>query len=165
MDDFIFIGKIVNTHGIKGELRLISDFDYKEKVFTKNFIIYIGGYSEEHEITSYRPHKQFDMITLKGYNDINQVLKYKNQKVYVKRASLNLNDEYLLQDLIGLDVYYKNIFYGTISDIINNNSNILLQVKGENNFYIPKNDNFIKAVDVKTKRIDVENIEGLIIWE
>ena len=46
---YIIIGKIVNTHGIKGELRILSDFKYKDKIFKKGFPLYIG-YTKEKEI-------------------------------------------------------------------------------------------------------------------
>ena len=44
---YIYIGDIVNTHGLKGEVRLISDFEYKNKVFKKGFKLYIGRTKEE----------------------------------------------------------------------------------------------------------------------
>ena len=88
MEQFVWIGKIVNTHGIKGEIRILSDFSQKEKVFQKNFPIYIGKKKEKEVITSYRHHKNFEMITMAGYTDINQVLKYKGLSVYVKREDL-----------------------------------------------------------------------------
>ena len=58
---FINIGKIVNTHGIKGELRILSDFKYKDKVFKKGFKFYVGKDKEELIVNSYRYHKIFDM--------------------------------------------------------------------------------------------------------
>lgn len=64
---YIKIGKIVNTHGIKGELRILSKFPHKEEVFKADMPIYIEKESKE-IINSYRRHKNFDMITLKGYN-------------------------------------------------------------------------------------------------
>lgn len=60
--DYIKIGKIVNTHGIKGEVRLLSKFPYKDKVFVKDMNIYIDKKYKE-VINSYRKHKNFDMIT------------------------------------------------------------------------------------------------------
>ena len=74
----IYIGKIVNTHGIKGELRILSNFSSKNKVFIPQMPIYIDNQKEI--INSYRHHKMFDMITLKNYNNINEVLKYKGKK-------------------------------------------------------------------------------------
>ena len=91
VQDFVYIGKIVNTHGIKGELRLLSKFSYKERVFVKGMTIYIGRNKEKEEIVSYRHHKCFEMITLKGYSNINEVLKYKGALVYVDRYDLKLS--------------------------------------------------------------------------
>ena len=96
MDDFIYVGKIVNTHGLKGEIRILSDFEYKEKVFVPGMTIYIGRKKEKEEIVTYRHHKNFEMITMKGYTDINEVLRYKGLYVYVLREDLSLKeDEYL----------------------------------------------------------------------
>ena len=90
--EYIIIGKIVNTHGIKGEVRLLSNFKYKEKVFVPEFAIYIGKEKNKEVITSYRHHKMFDMITMKGITNINDVLKYKGEKVYINKEDLNLNN-------------------------------------------------------------------------
>ena len=70
--DKIYIGKIVSTHGIKGELKILSDFEYKSKVFVVGKRIIIDD--KEYTIKSYRVHKNFDMVTLDDYKDINEVL-------------------------------------------------------------------------------------------
>ena len=88
----IYIGKIVNTHGIKGELRILSNFDKKDKVFIPSTEILIGKEKISETINTYRHHKEFEMITLKGYSNINDVLKYKGKPVYIKRQNLNLKD-------------------------------------------------------------------------
>ena len=152
----IYIGKIVNTHGIKGELRLLSNFSAKNKVFVPNMPIYINNQKEI--INSYRHHKMFDMITLKNYDDINQVLKYKGQKVYVKEEDLNL-----LEELIGYNIVENNEILGDVIDITYNNGNDLLYIKGNKNFYIPYNPNFIKEINREKKEITTENAKGLIL--
>ena len=68
---YIYIGKIVNTHGLKGEVRILSGFKYKDLIFKNNFKIYIGEDKIPEIINSYRYHKIFDMITIKGINSIN----------------------------------------------------------------------------------------------
>ena len=109
MEDYIFIGKIVNTHGIKGELRILSNFKYKNKVFVQNRRIYIGECKDEEIIVTYRKHKIFDMITMEGYNNINDVLKFLNKDVYVKKNDIDLGDgEYLDEDLIDLSILLDN---------------------------------------------------------
>ena len=69
MDDFIYIGKIVNTHGLKGEVRILSNFEYKDKVFIPGIKYYLGRKKEEVLVKTYRHHKSFEMITMEGYND------------------------------------------------------------------------------------------------
>ena len=100
MNNYVYIGKIVNTHGIKGELRILSDFDKKELVFKNNFNIYIGPSYIKETINTYRVHKEYDMVTLIGYDNINEVLKYKGLNVYINRDDLNLdNNDYIMSDL------------------------------------------------------------------
>lgn len=162
--DYLYVGKIVNTHGIKGELRILSNFEKKDLVFKKDFTIYVGGCYEPLKITGYRHHKEFEMITIEGYDNINQVLKYLKLPVYVKKEDLELdNNEYLLQELVDLDVICNGEIIGKVEEIVYNNSNVLLSIKATKHFYIPNNEHFIKEVDLSNKRIIVDNIEGLII--
>jgi len=164
VEDFIYIGKIVNTHGIKGELRLLSKFTHKERVFVKGMTIYIGRNKEECEITGYRHHKCFEMITLKGYNNINDVLKYKGALCYVKRSDLHLEvDEYLNDDLIDLDVYKDGKKIGSVIKLeeITDKNSVLWIFYNNKEVAIPFNDNFVK-VDIVNKRVDISVIEGML---
>ncbi len=164
MMDYIYIGKIVNTHGIKGELRIKSDFERKNIVFRPGFVLYIGkGYVPE-KISSYRKHKDYDMVTFEGYNNINQVLNYKQMNVYAKREDLNLeNSEYLLQDLIGLNVIENSESLGKVEEIVYNGSSILLYVEAVKNFYIPYNEEYIKKVNLDSRVIEVNGAKDLIL--
>ena len=90
----VYIGKIVNTHGIKGEIRLLSDFPFKDKVFVVGNNILVDDI--EYKINSYRRHKMFDMITLDGYNNINDVLFLLKKDVYFDEDNLILNDNEVL---------------------------------------------------------------------
>ena len=159
--DLVYIGKIVNTHGIKGELRIRSDFEKKDLVFKVGNKIIID--KEEHIIRTYRFHKIFDMITIDEFDNINDVLCYVGKNVYVSRDSLKITEnDYLLSDLIGLNVIFNDAVYGIVKDY-SNDLNPLLSIEYDKNYYIPINSNFIKSVDLKNKKIYVENIEGLII--
>ena len=160
--NLIKIGKIVNTHGIKGELRLLSKFPYKDKVFIKGMIIYIDKDSKE-VINSYRKHKNFDMITLEGYNNINEVLKYKGKNVYVDSNDIKLdNDKYLDEELIGLSIIYENMERGIITNIERYDKTVLFNIKGKTQEYlIPYNDNLIDNIDMKNKKIFIKDIKGL----
>ncbi len=158
----IKIGKIVNTHGIKGELRLLSKFPYKDKVFINNMKIYIDKKDIE-VINTYRKHKNFDMITLKGYSNINEVLKYKGKYVYVDNNDIVLdNNKYLDEDLIGLNVIYEDNDKGIITDIERYDKTVLFNIKGNDKEYlIPYNDNLIDKIDINDKKIYIKDIKGL----
>lgn len=159
--DYIQIGTIVNTHGIKGEIRILSDFEQKDYVFKKDIHVYIGKTKKEEIIETYRKHKMFDMITLKGITNINDVLKYKGESIYINRSSLPSNI-ILNQDYIGMDVYSEH-YIGKVDSIMNNHAHdiFVIQNKGKE-YLIPKIDHFIKKIDFEHKKIYIEEIEGLI---
>lgn len=162
---YLYIGKIVNTHGIKGEIRLLSNFKYKDKVFTNGFKIYIGKDKIKEEIVNYRVHKQFDMICLKGINNINDVLKYKGLKVFINQEDLVFEkDEYLDEELIDLVVMCNDKEYGIVSDIEINDINDLLVIQRDDEEYlIPYKKELIKSIDFDKKIIVFEEVvEGLL---
>lgn len=164
MDNYVLVGKIVNSFGIKGELKIISDFEYKDRVFKKDSYLYIGQDKTKELISNYRVHKNYDLITLDNYTNINEILKYKGLNVYIKREELELNDnEYLLGDLIGLEVYDNEECIGLIVDYLQNNGNILLKVSKEKDFYIPLYSHYIKNIDVKNKKVITDKGSELII--
>lgn len=160
MNEYILIGKIVNTHALKGEVRLISDFEYKEKVFVINNELYIGKEKNKETIETYRKHKNFDMVKFKGIETINEVIKYKGQKVYILKETLNLGeDEILIDELINMQVVFNNEILGEVEEYRNDSGNKIIKVSGK---YIPYNKNFIEKIDKKERKIYYKNIEGLI---
>ena len=119
--EFIRIGKIVNTHGIKGELRILSDFRHKDKVFKVGMKFYVGKEKEEFIVNSYRFHKIFDMVTFKGFNNINDVLYLKGRQVYINKEDLVLDDgEVYIEDLIGYDVIIGEKVLGKVTGVMYN---------------------------------------------
>lgn len=156
--DLIYIGKVVNTHGIKGEIRIISDFKFKENAFKVGNKLLINN--DEVIISNYRKHKCYDMITLVGINDINDVLKYKNESVYINRKDL-VYDGYLDQDIIGLSVYDKEKYMGKVIDIYKTKANDILVIENKKRHMVPYIDEFVKNIDIENKRIEIEYIEGL----
>ena len=155
--ELIKIGKIVNTHGIKGEVRILSKFPYKDKVFIKGMNIYIDNNKEV--INTYRRHKNFDMITMDGYSNINEILKYKGKYVYVNKEDIKLEDNYLDEDLIGLDIYVKDEYKGKLINIERYDKNVILIVNGEREYLVPYS--LIDKIDINNKEIYIKDIEGL----
>lgn len=161
---YIRIGKIVNTHGVKGELRLLSEFKYKEKIFKKDFLIYIGKEKTEEKINTYRKHKCFDMITLEGYSNINEVLKYKGSYAFINKEDLILDSsEYLNEDLIGFTVKYNNLENIKVIGIEKYPSSDMLKVNYNDTFkLIPITDGIIENIDFSKNEIVLKDIKGLI---
>ena len=162
--EYLYIGKIVNTHGIKGEVRILSKFKYKSKVLVKYFKIYIGKEKQEEIINSYRPHKQFDMITVEGITNINDVLKYKGKAVYINRADLVLGkDEYLDEDLIGLKVIMNDKVMGRVERIERESHQDKIVVnKDEKEYLVPYVCDIIKNINLEEGTITLEYIKGLL---
>ena len=162
--EYLYIGKIVNTHGIKGEVRLLSNFKFKEKVFVNDFTIYIGKSKTREIINSYRPHKQFDMITLKGITNINDVLKYKGEKVYIDKSDLSLSsNEYLDEDLINFNVIVNNNIVGVVTNIKKTTIQKQLVVNKEGKEYlVPLVYGIIKNINLNDGTITIEDIKGLL---
>ena len=108
-------------------------------------------------INSYRKHKNFDMITLKGYSNINEVLKYKGKNVYVNTDDIKLDkDKYLDEQLIGLSIIYDGNDKGIICDIERYDKTCLFVIKNNDKEYlIPYNENIIDKIDIDNKKIKV----------
>lgn len=158
--EYVCIGKLVNTHGIRGEVKLLSNFEYKDKAFVVGMNFYIGEDKEKVTVNSYRHHKVFDMVTFKEYNYINDVLKFKNKLVYVLRTDLALDNNSILdRDYIGMNAYYEGMLIGKVKDIIDNNGYKLMLIGTK---YVPFNKEFISSVSVTKNELILKNVEGLL---
>ena len=152
----LYIGDLVNTHGIKGEVRIISNFKYKEVVFKPNNYIYING--EKLKIKTYRKHKNYDMVTFENYDNINDVLNFKGNKVYIDKKEYTFPG-ILNEDLYGINVYDNKKYIGILKNIISNGSGELLVVQGKKEYLIPYVDEFVKNIG---EDIELNLIKGLI---
>ncbi|HNZ50010.1 MAG TPA: ribosome maturation factor RimM [Bacilli bacterium] len=165
----IEVGKIVGTHGIKGEVKIISDSDFRAERFQVNRQLFVqkNGKMEAIIINSHRQHKQWDLITFNHLEDINLVLDYVGCFVFVNRDDLEPlpEHEYYYDDLIGLDVVLEDLsLVGKVSDLTELPQGLLLVVLKTNNkeALIPFVSEFIKEVDLEKKRIIITPIEGLL---
>ena len=157
---YIFIGRIVNTHALKGEVRIVSDFEFKDKIFKENTFLYIGENKDKEVIETYRKHKQFDMVKFKGIDNINNVLKYKGSKVYINEEDLKLkDDEILISELLNMDVYNNDKLVGKITEYRSDNGNNMLRV---NDKLVPYNKDFITKIDKENKCIYFHDIGAFL---
>lgn len=157
MLNLIYLGKFVNTHGLKGEIRIISDFEYKEDVFKIGSKLYIDN--KEFIISSYRKHKNYDMVTFEGINSIEQIEKYKNFNIYINREDYNFN--FIYKDLIGMKVYSDGTCFGYVTEVLKNKLYPIMRIKNNKEYMIPYITEFVKNVDIKNKVITINYIKGL----
>jgi len=165
--DYIQVGKIINTQGIKGEVKIypltddISRFDELEKV-------YIGEEKVLVYIEKNWSKKEFVILKFVGYDDINEVLKFKNEYLYIEeKDKIKLEeDSYFIFDIVGCNVLdIKGNRIGIVTQVITNTGNDIYIIKSEDNsknYLVPAVKQFIKKVDIENKEIIIEPIEGLI---
>lgn len=156
----VFVGKIVNTHGIKGELRIISKFPFKEKVFCVGNRLIIDD--KQYEIKSYRVHKEFDMVTFDDYNNINEVLFLLKKDVYFDKSKLNLDDNQVLdEELISYKVLTNNGQEGIIKEIfLASENNKVLRILLDREILLPLNSPMVK-INKEKREVYIELIEGM----
>ncbi len=154
----VWVGKIVNTFGIKGELKIVSRFEMPLNVFKVNNKIYIND--KDYLITKVRVHKNNYLVEVNNLKDINEVEHLIGYDVYFDKSDLNLTEEeYLISELVGFKVSEDNEIIGKVTDYDDNKLNPLIKV--DNAFYIPLKGDFIIRVDKKEMLIYTRNVRGL----
>ncbi|AFS78629.1 16S rRNA processing protein RimM [Gottschalkia acidurici 9a] len=163
--EYIQIGKIINTHGIKGDVKVlpltddIKRFDSLKKIF-------VGKDKIELEISKVWYNKQNPMLHFKGYDNINDVEKFKNSDIWIdEKDKIKLpKDSYFIHDIIGLEVYLNDDSYlGKIKEVLQPGANDVYVVENEDKQYlIPAIKDVIKEVNMQDKKIIIEPIKGLL---
>jgi len=161
MNNKIYVGKVVSTHGIKGEVRILSDFAFKEKVFIVGNILLIDN--KEYVIKTYRKHKNYDMVTLNNYNNINEILFLMKKDVYVLKENLKLDDnEVLDEELITYIVLTNDNKKGIIKEIFNaSKTNKILRIQLEKEILIPMNSPMIEKIDKEKRVIYIKLLDNM----
>ena len=165
--EYVTIGKILNTFGIKGELKVDVYTDFLKDRFKKGSTVYVGDDYLPFVVESYREHKGFLLLQFKDNNDINLVEKYKGLYLYKSKDDIKpLKDgEYYFSDLKNLDVYIDDKIVGKIINVeqgLRNNNLRVLKNEDNKEYLIPYLPVFIKEVNLKENRISINWIEGLI---
>lgn len=167
--EFIAVGKIINTHGIKGEVKIYPYTD-EVKRFSDFRILYLGNKKLKVEVESVKYHKGIVIMKFKNLNDINEVILYKDEIIYIdyeSRISLPEN-HYFIFDLLECEVVdLAGKTLGYISDVLEFASNDVYTVRDNKNnkeYLIPAVKEFIKEVNISEKRIIIDPIEGMIEW-
>jgi len=159
--EFLEAGKIANTHGIRGEVRLQPWAD--SPVFLTSFErLYIDGAPVK--VRSARVHKGCVIAALDGVDDIESAIKLKNKTVYVAREDVSLEEgRNFVVDLIGLRAVdaETGADLGTVADVLCLPSNDVYVLKGAREILVPAVPDFVKEVDIGAGYIKLRLIEGM----
>lgn len=165
MNKFISVGKILNFHGIQGEAKI--GFSQKD-FFLSLTDVYAGDEHVPLKISRSRLNKNFAIVKFKGINSINELLPFKGKLLFVEENTIRENleeDEFLIDELVGLEIFDQNgKKLGFVIGVSNNGASDLLSVctPSKKVSLVP----FVKAivtdVDIKTKKIIINNLEGLL---
>lgn len=167
MEDYLRVGTYVNTHGIKGDIKVyphtddVSRFSDLDKVMldTKDGLI-------TYEIQSVKYHKNMAIIKFKGIDNINDIEKYKGSDVLIERSqAVPLNEgEYFICDIIGAEVYTDTgEKLGFIKEVLQTGANDVYIVKKESGkeLLIPVIPSCVLDVDTESKCVKVHMLPGL----
>lgn len=165
MSEYVNIGKIANTHGIKGELKIIPLTDDKTRYEDLEYV-FIEDETDKFYIEKIWYNKNLVMIKFKNFDNINDVLKFKNKFINVHKENLVKlpEDTYFIFDLIGIDVYTSdNTKIGSIKDVLQTGANdVYIINNGKKEILIPAVKEIVKEVNLNEKTMIIEPIEGLI---
>ena len=162
------IGQIVNTFGIKGQIKVkpftddIKRFDNLKEVYVEK-----NNTKKKYEIEEVKYHKDMVLIKFKSIETVEQAEKLKNSYITISRDSAEEleEDRYYIVDLLGLEVYTdEQILLGILEDIFNTGSNDIYVVKSSDGkqILLPAIKDVVKNIDIENKKITVHIIPGLI---
>lgn len=165
--DYTIIGKIISTHGIKGEVKVypltdnLDRFDYLKTA-------YIGDKKIKVELERVKYHKNLAILKFREFNDINEIISFKDSFIYVDEEGKVVlpEDHFFIYDLLDSQVFdTKSNLIGTIIDVLQGPSNDVYVIKGIDNhkeYLIPAVKQFIIDVNTLDKKVVIQPIEGMI---
>ena len=164
------VGKIVNTHSLKGEVKVISSTDFEEERFKKGSKLLITRGNQlirEVVVQSYRNHKNFLLVKFEGIDSVEEAEKLKNLQIKIDSDEVGEleENEFYFHQIIGCEVFDENNKnLGEIIDILTPGANDVWVIKGENGkeILIPYIEDVVKKIDITSKKVNIEVMEGLI---
>jgi 16S rRNA processing protein RimM len=171
MTDWFKVGKIVNTHGVRGEVRVISSTDFAEERYTVGTELMIkdeNGNQEVVVVRHHRPHKNFDLLQFEGFHSINDVERFKGSTLYVSEEYLEEleENEFYYHEIIGCTVITESgEELGKVKEIFATGANdvwVIQRLGGGKDILLPYIEDVVKDIDVDKKVIRVHVLEGLL---
>ncbi|WP_047981292.1 ribosome maturation factor RimM [Ornithinibacillus contaminans] len=170
MNEKLFtVGKIINTHGIRGEVKVLRISDFEERFSLGNRLLLVKDDQVVKELTisAHRIHKGFDLLRFEGYESINDVEPMKESYLKITESQLTEldEDEFYYHEIIGCEVVTTTgASIGIIKEILSPGANdvwVIKQPKGKD-VLIPYIEDVVLEVDIPNKHVVIEPMEGLL---
>ena len=168
MGEYVSVGKILNFHGVKGEAKVGYSKNQKDFMESLDYVyICKDGQYLPFEVQHIKFNSKFAIFKFRGIDTVNDIVEYKNCLIFVKEQEIReklADDEFLIDELVGMDVFCEDKKVGVVIGVSNNGASDLLSVKSNSGkiCLVP----FVKAivldVNIKEKKVVVDNIQGLI---
>lgn len=162
--EYLEAGKIVTTHGIRGEVKIMPYTDYPE-LLCEFDRLFIGKNHEEIAVERSRAFKGMVIAKLEGVDTPEEASKLRNKLLYMHRDDLELDeDTYFIQDLIGMEVHDvdTDFVYGKIADVMQTGANDVYVISGTDREYlIPAIPEVVISTDVDGNVMTIRPLEGL----
>lgn len=171
MSKWFNVGKVVNTHGVRGEVRVLSTTDFAEERFAVGMILYLEhpNFKEKLplKIISNRAHKNFALLTFENYPNYHDVLVFKGGILQIKESQLTEleEEEFYYHEIVGCDVVTEEgEALGKVKEILSTGANdvwVIQRINGSKDLLIPYIEQVVKEVDVDEKKIIIHLMDGL----
>lgn len=169
MTDYFDIGEIINTHGIKGEVRAKSLTDFAEERFEAGQDVFLAKDDlplQSLTITRYRRHKKFHLLTFEGYDNINQVLDFIGARLQIAEEDLQDLDQesFYVHEIIGLDIVdEEGRELGRVKEVQSSAANDIWVVDrpGKKDLYLPFIKSVVLDINLPDRQARVHVLEGL----
>ena len=163
---FLEAGRIVGTHGLKGELRLDPWCDSAEFLASIKTLYWDKAGTQPVKIVSSRPHKSLLLVTIEGIDSATQGDTLRSKMLYLDREDIKLpKGRYFIQDIIGLSVCDADtgVCYGELTDVLRTGANDVYQVTDTNkkDYLVPAISSVIISTDVEQGKILIRPIRGI----
>ena len=164
LKQYLEAGKIVGTHGVRGEMR-VECWCNTPAFLSKFKTLYLDEGRTALSVTC-RPHKNIALLTVKGVGSIEEADELRGKILYIDRKDVKLEKgEHFVQDIIGLQVVDVDTekVYGEVKDVLKTGSNDVYEMKGADNklYYIPVIPDIIIDRDFEQGKVLIRPMKGL----
>ena len=167
MEQYLQVGVITSTHGIRGEVKVFPTTDDPQR-FKKLKKVFLDTGREKMplEVAGARFFKNLVIVKFKGIDNINEIEKYRQCALLVDREeAVDLQeDEYFIADLLGMEVYADGEYFGNLKDVMETGANEVYVIESEKHgeVLLPAIHDCILSVDTEERKMEVRLLDGVL---